>query len=379
MTRVPVLWLIKGLDRGGAERLVTLMAPRIDRRRYDVEIAYLLPSADGFVEELRGEGVSVTCLGAPRSIHPSWPQQLRAFLRERRFAIVHTHSPLPAAVARLLARRPTQLVHTEHNLWGVYRWPTYAANATTYSRNAAVLAVSDGVAASIGRPWWARFGSEPPVETLHHGVALDQIPRGDVARTKARASLGLESTALVIGNVANFSPKKDHLGLLAAIDEVRRRVPATVLLLIGSGPLEREVRAAVADRGLDGCVRFLGSRADVTELLPALDAFVLGSRFEGLPIALLEAMAAEVACVATAVGGIPEAMRDGVEGRLVPPADPGALADALVHVLVDPKARGALAAAGRERVADSFSIDRAVERTEHLYDRVLRARRSQQR
>jgi len=366
-----VLWLTKGLGLGGAERLITLMAPKLDRERYAVEVAYLLPWKDAFAGELEGAGVETICLGAQRTPELGWSLRLRRLLKEQRYAIVHTHSPVPAVAARMLVRRPTQLVHTEHNLWDRYRWPTYATNAITYARSDAVLAVSDGVAASIERPWWARIGTAPAVETLLHGVEPDEVPRGQEARATARAALGLAPETAVVGCVANLTPKKDHAGLLDAIGQVRVQVPEVVLLLIGTGPLEEELRTKVQQQGLEGTVRFLGSRDDVQRLLPALDVFVLGSRYEGLPISLLEAMAAEVPCVATSVGGIPEAVTDGVEGLLVPAGDPAALARALRHVLQDRRLGCTMGTAGRRRVVESFSIDRAVRRTERLYHQLL--------
>ena len=367
-----VLWLTKGLGLGGAERLLTLTAAKLTRDRFDVEVAYLLPWKDAFVPELERYGVRTHCLGARRTVDPRWVLRLRRLLRDGGYALVHTHSPVPAAAARLLTRSPARLIHTEHNVWDRYRWPTFAVNALTYPRNDAVIAVSAGVGDSIRRPRWVP-GSFPAVETLLHGVDPDDAPRGPEERAAARASLGLGGSTPVVGTVANFTAKKDHAGLLAAIDQVREEIPDVVLLLIGSGPLEADLRRQVTDRGLQDTVRFLGSRDDVATLLPGLDVFVLGSRYEGLPISLLEAMAAEVACVVTEVGGIPEAVTDGIEGRLVPPGDPQLLAAAIRDVLVDPVGRRSMAAAGLTRVQADFSIDRAVRRTEELYALTLDA------
>jgi glycosyltransferase involved in cell wall biosynthesis len=290
----------------------------------------------------------------------------------RDYALVHTHSPVPGAAARLLARSPTRLVHTEHNVWDRYGRLTYTANAATYRRNAAVIAVSDGVAGSIRAPrWLLGRRSLPPVETLHHGVDVAHIRHGERARRAARHSLGIDDTTTVIGTVANFTPKKDHAGLLRAAEQVRDQIPDTRWLLIGSGPLESELRLEVERRGLSSCVLFLGMRSDVLELLPAFDVFVLGSTFEGLPISLLEAMASGVACVATEVGGIPEVIADGVQGRLVRPADPRALADSVVGLLQDRPRREALARAGQQRVEAEFTIEHAVRRTEELYASLL--------
>lgn len=366
-----VLWLTKGLGLGGAERLLSLTAARLDRSRFDVDVAYLLPWKDAFVSDLEASGVRTVGLGARRTADLGWLRRLRALLVEREYAIVHTHSPVPAVAARALVRSPTRLVHTEHNLWDRYRFPTFAANAITYARNDAVLAVSDGVADSVRRPGWARIGDVPTVETLLHGVDPDSIPHGAEARTTARSSLGLDDATQVVGCVANFTPKKDHAGLLEAFVTVRRQVPDVLLVLIGSGPLEDELRARAAQLGLGDAVRFLGSRGDVLDLLPALDVFVLGSQFEGLPISLLEAMAAEVACVATRVGGIPEVITDDVDGVTVDAGQPATLATALAAVLQNDDRRRRIAKAGRRRVAEAFSIDRAVRRTEELYEVLL--------
>jgi glycosyltransferase involved in cell wall biosynthesis len=371
-----VLWLTKGLGLGGAERLLSLVAPQVDQSRFDVEVAYLLPWKDALVGDLERHGVRAFCLRAGHPLNPSWVGRLRSLLQRRSYDLVHTHSPLPAAAARLLASDDTALVHTEHNVWARYRAATRLVNAATYRRNDAVIAVSDGVAASIAPPRWAGRGAGPRVETLHHGVDLDQVQRGAVARQHARALLDLPPDVRVLGTVANFTPKKDHLGVLAALDSLRRDVEDVTLLLIGTGPLEASLRAEVRRRGLDRHVRFLGMRDDVLELLPALDLFVLGSRFEGLPIALLEAMAAGVPCVATRVGGVHEAVQDGQQGVLVPPGDPAALAAAALGLVLDPDRRERMGASGVERVREHFSIDRAARRIEAIYEEVLRSRRA---
>ncbi len=365
-----VLWLTKGLGLGGAERLLRVMAPRLDRDRYELDVAYVLPWKDAFVGQMRADGVRVVCLGAARTVDPGWIWRLRGLLVKRRYDLIHTHSPVPAVAARLLAPPGSRFVHTEHNVWERYRWPTRVANAATYHRNRAALAVSDGVAASIAPPVWA-LGRPPEVRTLLHGVEPDEVPRGLEMAARARARLGLDADAPVLGTVANLTPKKDQATLLAAVDRLRHRWPALRLLLIGSGPLEDELRATVARLALDDHVWFLGSRDDVPDLLPAMDVFTLSSRYEGLPISLLEAMAAQVACVVTNVGGIPEAIEHDRDGLLVPPGDPEALADALGAVLRDDARRSRLAAAGRDRVVRDFSIDRAVAETDALYQRLL--------
>ena len=363
---IRVLWLTKGLGLGGAERLLTVMAPKLDPARFELEVAYLLPWKDNFVPALTEAGVTTTCLGATRTMDPRWVWRLAQLLRRGRFDLVHTHSPVPAAAARLLAPRRTRLLHTEHNVWERYRAPTRLANQLTFGRNVTAFGVSDGVTASMTPPRWA-LGNPPHAETLLHGVDAEDVPRGPEARAASRRTLSISEDAPVIGTVANLTPKKDQATLLAAVDRLRGQLPDVELVIIGSGPLDAELRAEARRREMDAYVHFLGSRDDVADLLPGFDVFTLSSRYEGLPISMLEAMAAGVPVVVTAVGGIPEAITDGVHGRLVPPGDAHALTDGLHAVLSDVEVAGRLASAGRDRVAAAFSIDRAVRVSEERY------------
>ncbi len=165
-----VLWLTKGLGRGGAERLLVDTAARLQRNGVDVEVAYVLPFKDAFVPDLQARGVPVHCLGTRRLSDLRWLARLRALLTAGRYDIVHTHAPAVAAGARLVAPRSSVLVHTEHNVWDRYRLPTRWANLVTFPRNRAVIAVSHGVEASIHRPRWVPARRWPPVEVVIHGV-----------------------------------------------------------------------------------------------------------------------------------------------------------------------------------------------------------------
>jgi glycosyltransferase involved in cell wall biosynthesis len=174
----------------------------------------------------------------------------------------------------------------------------------------------------------------------------------------------------VVGNVANFKAAKDHPTLLAAAARVRERVPEVRFVLIGRGPLEPATRRLAAELGLVGTVVFTGFRTDAHRLLAALDVFALSSTYEGLPIALIEAMALGRPAVVTRVGGVPEVLGDGAQGLLVPPRDPAALADGLLRLLGDPGLRDRMGAAARARAAD-FDIRKAVRRMEQVYAGLL--------
>jgi glycosyltransferase involved in cell wall biosynthesis len=363
-----VLLLVKGLGRGGAEQLLVSGARHHDRDRFDYEAAYLLPHKDALVEDLRDEGVPVACLSGSRGI--GWLGRLRSLVRDRRIDLVHAHSPYAAIGARLaLGRRSPKLVYTEHNVWARYHPATRWANLATFPRNDHVFAVAEDVRASIAYPMALSFRRMPPTETLHHGIDLERFPT-PAPTDGVRAELGIEEGAPVVGTVANFKAHKAHDVLLRAAVLVRRDVPDVRFVLVGTGPLEDDVRRQASARGLDDQVVFAGFREDVPRVAASFDVFALPSTYEGLSIALLEAMALERPPVVTRVGGLPEVVADGVSGLLVPSGDPDALAAQIVRLLQDPKLRADMGAAARRRVA-AFDIRRAVARTEKVYGELL--------
>ena len=195
---------------------------------------------------------------------------------------------------------------------------------------------------------------------VYEGV-LDRAPAA--GGRSALAALGIPGGAPVIGNVAALTDHKDHATLVEAMARLRGRAPEARLLIAGEGPLRRALEAQVRALGLGDRVVLAGFRGDLDRLLPACAVFCLSSRLEGLGTSLLDAMAFGLPIVATAAGGIPEAVEDGVTGRLVPPRDPAALADALVGVLGDESGRRALGAAGRRRFEERFTTERMVEGT----------------
>jgi hypothetical protein len=167
-----VLWLIKGLGLGGAERLLVSMASRIDRDRFEIEAAYVLRSDDAFVGSWRSpRGADRSASRGRGTLDPRWVRNLRTAAEPRRYHLVHTHSPVPAVAARLLAPSATRFVHTEHNTWPSYAWPTFVANAATFPGTGGDRGVGCR-RGSIAPPPGCGDGRQPPVEVLHHGVDL---------------------------------------------------------------------------------------------------------------------------------------------------------------------------------------------------------------
>lgn len=363
--RLGVLWLVKGLGHGGAEQLLVLHARHGDHRSFRYAAAHVTPGRDVLAGALRAEGVPVHGLpGSPWR----WPSAVRDLLRENDIDVVHVHSPAVAAVVRPTlrtvphARRPA-LVVTEHNTWGAFHPVTRWANALTYGLDDATLAVSPDVRQSIWPLWRGR------VETLVHGIDLGAVADAAGRRARVRQSFGLADGDVVAVTVANFRPEKAYPDLLRAARAALDRCDRLVLLVVGQGPLEAEVRREAERLRLGERVRILGHRTDVPDVLAAADLFVLASRHEGFPVAVMEAMASGLPVVSTRVGGLPEAVTSGVEGLLVEPARPDALAQAVVSLARDPSRRAAMADAARRR-GRRFDARTAVRRLEELYREV---------
>ncbi len=199
---------------------------------------------------------------------------------------------------------------------------------------------------------------------IPNGVA--QAAAAADARPRLRSQLGVPDGGSLVLSVGRLAPQKGHHYLLQAVPAVLAQWPQTVFALVGDGSSRPELEAEAQRLGIESQVRFLGTQANVPDWLAAADVFVLPSISEGLPVALLEAMIAGRAVVATDVGGVGEVVQDGQTGRLVPPADVPALAQGLLDLLQDEAKRSRLAAAGQERVKRDYTLEEMCKRYARL-------------
>jgi glycosyltransferase involved in cell wall biosynthesis len=357
-----VLWLVKGLGPGGAERLLVEHAAARNRDDFTYEAAYVLDWKQHLVPELEALGVRTHCLGVRSELDPRWPIRLESLLRKERFDVVHAHSPMVASVARVecrtLGRNRPAFVYTEHNRWPSYRTETRLANQATFGLNDAVFAVSGDVKESIP----ARYHLS--VEVLVHGIDVERV-RAQLARRDAtRRELGVQPGEALAVTVANLREGKNYPGLIDAARQVVDRGVAVRFVTAGQGQLQDEITELARRSGLGDRFTMLGYRDDTTRLIAAADMFVLASHHEGLPVTVMEVLTLGVPVVATAVGGLPEVVDD-TNGILVPAGDATALADAIERAL-DPAVRPTLVA-GARRTGDRFSNAHAVARIEATY------------
>jgi glycosyltransferase involved in cell wall biosynthesis len=357
-----VLYLIKGLGAGGAEQLLVQQAEQRDRALVEPAVAYLLPGKSTLAPRLEAAGCRpVRCLGAASSWDPRWVLRLRRMLHSDHFDLIHVHSPLVAVGARLAVRtlprsRRPRIVVTEHNVWSSHAPLTRLADRLTAGRSEVHLAVSGAVEESLPGPIRSRS------RVVRYGVDVAAVRRAADPKAE-RARLGVRDDEILIGTVANLRATKGYPDLLVAARAVVDRVPNARFVAVGRGPLEDELRAQHARLGLGTRFQFLGFRPDAVAVMSAFDVFCLPSHHEGLPVALMEALALGLPAVVTRVGGVGELVTEGDDAVVVPPHQPDALATALIALARDPVRRDAIGRRARARAdsLDASSGERAVE------------------
>ena len=292
--------------------------------------------------------------------------ELFALLRRWRPHVVHSHlypAHLHGALAAELAEVPA-VVTTAHTL--VTRPGGAWLAALTRTRIIAVSQAAKSVLVNAGVP-------PGRIRVIYNGIEPHFFADESATGLRLRRELSIPDEALVIGIIARLSPEKGHDRFLRMASDVARQHPHTRFLIVGSGPLEAELRDHAAALGLHDRVIFTGARRDITALNHVLDIFVLPSREEALPLAVLEAMAACRPVVASAVGGVPEVVTDGQTGFLFAPDEHARFVEALLKLADDSQLGAELGRLGQQRVRRQFGVDRMVRETLGYYDALLAA------
>jgi glycosyltransferase involved in cell wall biosynthesis len=342
-----------------------------DRDRFKMYFATLNPMAPWLEEYMVSQGV--TCFGCEcdrRIRYPVGLMRLARFLRRERIDIIHAHLFEPSVVGLLagtLAGTPVRVMtrhYSDYHSRIGKKWHVRLDQLCT-SLSHRVIAVSGHTARHL-----VEVENTPgeKVSVVMNGIDFErvEVSRGD-ARARIRKEFDCEDKHLLV-IVARLHPEKGHHYLFQALPEIRRRCTKPVRLLVaGVGTFDAAYREEVTAAGCADLVRFLGFRKDSPDLIAAADLLILPSLAEAFGLVLTEALYLGTPVVATRVGGIPEIVRDGVDGVLVPSADSPALADAIIRLLEDSAERGRLAGAGRDRVINRFRFEEMVRCYETLY------------
>jgi len=358
-----IIFVNYSLDMGGAETLILDICRGLDPKKFEPMVCCLV--GNGILQgEFEKSGIPVHVIGKRSGIDLSLSFRFMKLFKKLKIDIVNTHGSanwLFAGIAAKMCGIP--LIHTEHTK------PYF--NLKKWMKIEKVMSIVTNQIITVGAKV-ARFMideegiSEKKIKVIYNGIRTELYELNiDVA--KKRAEIGVGEKDIVIGVVARLFPNKDHKMLFHAFKKVAYHIPLAKLVLVGDGPLKSDLIATAEELDITNKVIFLGNRRDIPELLQTFNVFALSSILEGLPIVLLEAMAAELPIVATNVDGNPELVINGETGYIVPPREPDLFADALIKLLSNSCEAKEMGLRGKERVRKHFSYPSMMKDYNEIY------------
>ncbi len=376
----PVRLLALTKSTGGLAHYHRTLTARLDPERFMVHTLCLSENAEAYAEELRALGGGAEALAMNRyGVDPAGDFRLlrRAAAAARRFApdVIVCHGAKPGLIGRAIGRiTRTPTIYCQHSMPFLRRVqgakaPIYHALELAGRALGGHMVTLTHRARSVTAA--ARIASPARMTVIHTGIDTERFrPRG--RRDAVLADLGLDPAGPVVGWLGRFEKQKAPDDFAEAVALIARARPDARFVVAGEGALKEEFAARIAADGLSGRVTLLPWQPDTARLFEAFDVYALSSRWEGLPITLLEAMASGVAVATTDVDGCPEVVENGREGLIAPAGQPAALAAAVVRMLDDPDLRVAMAAAARRRVETDFALPGMVEKWSALIDALAR-------
>ena len=370
MTPIRLLFVLTSPVRGGVEEVVLALLRRLDPGEFRLALAAPQPLLDAFAPDLAGVRVDAEPVAVESPLDRAGVARLSGFMRRFRPAVVNPHLFRTTAIAAPLGRwHGARVVETYHGREGWRRGALAFLPDRLLARFVdRVIAVSEAARTFLVQGKGYPAGK---ITVVPNGRDLS-VFRPGAARDSARKELGLDRAVPLVGVVGRLEAQKGHGYLLEAWPSVVAEFPDARLLLVGDGALRESLAARAHALGVGDSLIFAGFRSDVPRFLDAMDVVCLPSLYEGMPLTAIEGSAMARPVVATAVDGTPEVVRDGRTGRLVPPADPPALARALRDLLRDPEGARRLGEAGRDWVLTRFDLDRQVAATAHVYRSLVR-------
>jgi glycosyltransferase involved in cell wall biosynthesis len=360
--RLRVLHIAPSFVVGGAEQMAGHLMVGLSES-HDVAAVGLYPPMNTSIEHrLKRANIRLWHLGKRPGFDPGLFKSLDRVLKEVRPHVVHTHlSVLRYALPGLRRHGVPLVVHTMHNLaehetdafgrvvhWFAFRWGVLP------------VAISREVAASVKRLYGVECRAKVP-----NCIPVENYRRSPVDRVRWREKERFDQDAILFTSVGRLEPQKNPMLLVQAFAALNH--PSIHLIMLGEGSLREKLVAYIREHGLERRVHLLGKRNEIPECLAASDVFVLSSNWEGNPLAVMEAMAAGLPVVGTAVGGVPELLESGQQGILVPPGDCAAFTEAMRTLLNDPEKRTAMANAALAHAIATFNVERMVLGYESIY------------
>ena len=361
-----VLQILPSFGLGGAEQMAGHLIMSL-AECCEVSGATLFAASNSPIEQkLRQRNVRLWHLGKRPGFDPRMYARLDGVLHEARPDVVHTHmSVLRYVWPAVLRRQVPAVVHTLHSL-AEHETDVFGRllNRLAFRRSVRAVAISQQVALSFHR----LYGMDCAA-LVANGIPVDRYCTRQYDRDRWREREGFDRDALLFTCVGRLEEEKNPFLLVAAFAALKN--PYAHLVLVGDGRLHGALGEHVRRDGLQHRVHLLGERNDIAECLAASDAFVLGSNWEGNPLAVMEAMAAGLPVISTAVGGVPELVESGRSGILVPPRDRAALTEAMARLIAYPDERRAMGRAASARAVASFGLERMAQGYVQVYRRAL--------
>ena len=351
---------------GGAEKFLLDMSPEYDFDKFSISYCTVFSEGENvFVRELRKRNLDCfEVKGAKFSDLPQTVRRLVEFMRSEKFDIVHTqllHGSIVGQIAARIAKIPVRVITRQYTTDCYHSGHRYLDKLDTYVAKKAtkVIAISNAVRDDLIE----QGVKADNIELIYNGIDLQPFNR----KTSTASIRERFPDKYLIAFVANLNHRKGHEYLLQAMAELAVQYQDIHLLLIGEGNLRKKLEELTVELKIEENVSFLGYQPNVPELLKEVDLYVHASVLEPLGIAVLEAMAAGRCAVATEVGGVPEIIRDGQTGFLVPPKNAAALANAIRYARENAEQTAKIAKAGRKRVEEVFDIQTIVKKYQEVY------------
>ncbi|QED36527.1 glycosyltransferase [Antarcticibacterium arcticum] len=364
MHKIRILHIIKSLGCGGAEMLLPETI-KLHHQRFEFHVIYFLPWKNQMVETIEQAGGKVICFPASNNIKllQQYPKVIE-YCKSNKINLIHCHLPWSGFLGRIVhSNTKIPVIYTEHNIQERYHFATKLLNKLSFNSQSLALGVSGDVSQSILN----NIKPKIPVQTLLNGVNTAHFKHDPKFNNEIRQSYNIPENSVVIGNIAVFREQKAIPDWLRAFKEILKNNPDVYGILVGAGPKEEEIKELVKNLNLEERLILTGLQTNTIAYFSAMDIFMMSSAFEGLPIALLEAMSSGCAIVSTRAGGVVEAIRDEKDGLLCEVGDWKCLALKCSLLIQDSGRRDNFQKAARERVIESFSLNTMVEKLEENY------------
>ncbi|MEO6670571.1 MAG: glycosyltransferase [Ferruginibacter sp.] len=363
--KIKVLHIIKSLGRGGAEMLLQETLKQHDKEKFDFHYIYFLPWKNQMVQGLVQAGGTVKNFPAGNNIKIALQTgKIIKYIRSNKIQLLHCHLPWAGFVGRFIHMLTgIPVIYSEHNKQERYHGITKAINKLTFNKQTRVIAVSNDVAESIKK----MIHPTVPVQTILNGVNMEHFVRDTALGLQVRQQQNIDPNCIVLGTIAVFRFQKRLKEWIDLFKIMVEKFPGIRGIVVGDGPLKAELLSYLKEQGMEEKIVFPGLQTDVLPWLSAMDVFMMTSEFEGLPVALLEAMSMQCAVVGTDAGGIKEVLRNNIDGFMVPVSEWKELEKPLTYLLENPLEIKVYGRRARQRVEEAFSLKVMVKEIEELY------------